>query len=252
MQTRVLALLFALFTLGVSAGTIDPNTPDSAYVEFGKQFPFVVRLCGQDNDDLKFCASAVVISPDTILTAAHVVKNCKTAKIITADDKSIDINIVIYPEKFDTGKFGYYDIAIGFLKEDIKLEFYPELYTDTDEENKVCTLSGYGMTGTFKTGLLKSDSLRRAGSNTVDSIDRGLLICDPSPSNKNRTKLEFLIASGDSGGGLFIGDKLAGIHSCVISSGKHSPRSAYTDTSGHTRISDHIEWIKQTIRNSKK
>jgi secreted trypsin-like serine protease len=55
--------------------------------------------------------------------------------------------------------------------------------------------------------------------------------------------LEFLIASGDSGGGLFIDNKLAGIHSCVMTVGKN-PQSKYGEESGHTRISNFIEWIE--------
>jgi hypothetical protein len=62
----------------------------------------------------------------------------------------------------------------------------------------------------------------------------------------SKTELEFLIASGDSGGGLFIDNKLAGINSCVMAVDK-KPDSTYNDESGHTRISKFIGWIKENI-----
>jgi len=95
------------------------------------------------------------------------------------------------------------------------------------------------------TGANNHDSKKRAGSNFIDRIEKDLLICSPSKRNdKNFTSLEFLIASGDSGGGLFIDTKLAGIHFCVMVTGKN-PQSKYGEESGHTRISNFIEWINE-------
>jgi hypothetical protein len=110
----------------------------------------------------------------------------------------------------------------------------------------VCSISGYGVTGTFVTGGIKIDGKKRAGSNIINHVDRDLLVCDPSPRSHNSriTELEFLIASGDSGGGLFIDGKLAGINSCVMRVGG-SPKSTYNEESGHTRISKFISWIKE-------
>jgi hypothetical protein len=95
-----------------------------------------------------------------------------------------------------------------------------------------------------------SDGKKRGGSNIIDKIDRELLVCTPSRAY-NKTELEFLIGSGDSGGGLFIDGKLAGINSCVMATdGK--PNSTYSDESGHTRISKYINWIETTINNHDK
>ncbi|NDC10768.1 MAG: hypothetical protein EBZ75_15805, partial [Oxalobacteraceae bacterium] len=61
-------IILAAASRVVTAGTIDPNTPDEKYVEFGRQFPFVVRIT--NNVDCKKCdkhheqhASAVIIRP---------------------------------------------------------------------------------------------------------------------------------------------------------------------------------------------
>lgn len=238
-------VLVLSFTSVLKAGTIDPNTSDEKYLEFGKKFPYVVMVCGKYEDKTSFCASGVAIKPKIVVTAAHVVKDCGIC-YITSEDKKIKADKVIYHNQFKDNIFGLYDIAICVLENDLILDFYPELYLDRDEVGKACTLSGFGITGNFNTGANISDSKRRGGSNYIDKIDRGLIVCSPSGSGP-KTSLEFLIASGDSGGGLFIGNKLAGIHSCVMTIGKN-PDSRYGHQSGHTRISDHIDWLKEIIK----
>lgn len=237
-------IALSLLVSSAYAGTIDPNTPDEKYIDFGKKFPYVGMLCGKYEDGTNFCASGVAIHHKVVLTAAHVVKNCSTC-YLSINDKKIHAPKVIYHNDFQDHIFGFYDIAVCLLEEEIGLDFYPELYSDRDEIGKQCTLSGFGITGTFITGAKISDGKKRAGSNYIDDIDRGLIVCSPSGPGK-KTTLEFLIASGDSGGGLFIGNKLAGIHSCVMTVGK-TPDSKYNNQSGHTRISDHLDWIRKVI-----
>lgn len=234
--------LIVLFSIGfLIAGTIDPSVPDEKYIEYGQSFNYVVSLCGKSIDDSNYCASAVIIKPKFILTAAHVVKDVATGYIVV-DGKKHKIEYFMYPKEYDHAKFGFYDIAIGKLLEQVDLKFYPPLYKDSDEIGKVCCMSGFGLTGTFRTGAIFSDNKRRAGSNIIDYIDKDLLICSPS-KDKLKTSLEFIIASGDSGGGLFIDGKLAGINSCVIAD--KSPKSDYLTESGHTRVSKYIDWIEE-------
>lgn len=242
-------LCFSLIFNTVLAGTIHPFTPDAKHVEYGKKFANIVKLCGSYEDKSMFCASAVVIDKNWILTAAHVVRNSKICIVHDKDkDQAFLVSEIICHKDFNDNGFGVADIALGYVEKDIVLDSYPELYTDNDEIGKICSISGYGFTGDFKTGAIKSDSFKRAGSNTIDSIDRDLLIC--TPSSLNRTELEFLIASGDSGGGLFINHKLAGINSCVLAIDKN-PNSNYSDEAGHTRISTYAPWIKEEISKKK-
>lgn len=230
-----------------SSGTIDPNISDAKYIEYGKDFKYVGKLCGTYEDDTLFCASAVVIRENIILTAAHVVKGYKDCKI-KIENKEFEITKFIWPLDFDQNQYGLNDIAIGFLKQKIQLNFYPELYDKEDELDKVCCIAGYGITGNFITGATTYDDQRRAGSNIIEEIDKQLLICRPSKStDKKRTSLEFLTASGDSGGGLFINNKLAGINSCISGKGKKGLKSTYDTESGHTRISIHRKWILKNI-----
>lgn len=239
-------LLF--FCIVAESGTIDPNVPDNKYIEYAKNFHYIVRIGGIENDGSQFAASAVIIDKKHILTAAHVVEKCKSCWIIL-DDKKINITEIIYHQDFDRDKFGFADIAIGKSKEDLILNFYPELYSESDEVGKVCCISGFGLTGNFNKGATHSDGLRRAGSNVIEDIYNDLLICSPSKgSSDNKTELEFLIGSGDSGGGLFIDGKLAGINSCVMCEPGNSPNSSYGDDGGHTRISKYIDWIRKNTR----
>jgi hypothetical protein len=238
--------LFLFFVLigPIYAGTIDPNTEDEKHKLYAKNFHYVGMLCGEyDNGDF-FCASAVAIDDFNILTAAHVVDNVKTC-ILTLDTNNVHCidNIVVH-KNFKSNQFGIADIAIGHSKTPFKLGFYPPLYTEKDENSKLCCMAGYGFYGTFLSGANKHDGIKRAGSNTIDSIEKNLLICSPSKRNSATfTSLEFMIASGDSGGGLFIDGKLAGIHSCVMAENKQ-PESKYGEQSGHTRLSDFLDWIQ--------
>jgi hypothetical protein len=246
---RLLSFFLCFFLLNICAvgGTIDPKTPDSKYIEYGSKFKCIAKLCGEYNDNTLFCGSAVVIKKNIILTAAHVVENYKKC-IVTVNDKDYKIKKFIWPKDFNKEIYGSNDIAIGFIEGNIELDSYPDLYSETDESDKICSISGYGVTGTFVDGALKHDGKRRAGTNTIDYIEKGVLVCSPSkPEDKNKTDLEFLIACGDSGGGLFIDTKLAGINSYVSNIGKDSPKSTYKTESCHIRISDHRNWILENI-----
>lgn len=243
---KLFTTLFLCFIglTNIYSGTIDPNIPDAKYLEYGQKFKYVGSLCGSyDNGDL-FCASAVAIDDHHILTAAHVVDGAKIC-IFSTENTAYKISTIIIHKNFESNKFGYADIALCYSDQAFGLKFYPPLYDGSDEEHKLSCMSGYGFTGTFVTGATKHDNKKRAGSNFIDRTENDLLICSPSKRNdKNFTSLEFLIASGDSGGGLFIGNKLAGIHSCVMVTGR-IPQSKYGEESGHTRISKFIEWIKE-------
>jgi hypothetical protein len=144
-----------------------------------------------------------------------------------------------------------HDIAIARLQRAIDLDFYPSLYEDNDETGKVCGMAGYGFHGNFKTGYLMSnyDNKKRAGSNIIDGIEGDVLTY--SIGQQNKTSLEFLISPGDSGGGLFIDQKLAGIHSFIYSI-KGKADGKYGNIGCSTRVSDYIDWINKTKKIIKK
>jgi len=213
----------------------------------------MIAAMGDDADyqknNNKFNGSAVLIDKRIILTAAHVAKISKHATV-ECDKQVADVLYFIIPIEYEEGKIGGngFDISVGYLKQEIVLDFYPELYSENDEVNRICSIAGFGITGTFDTGAIISDGRKRGGSNIVESIEDELLIC--SLQNKPQTQLEFLISNGDSGGGLFINKKLAGINSSIYTkSGRLN--SGRNNFSMHTRVSKHYNWIKRTVEEIK-
>jgi hypothetical protein len=250
--TTLLVLVSAADSL--RAGTRDPNTPDQKYLEFGKQFPWVARFravteitdkkTGEKRPTFQY-GSAVIIRPNWALTAAHLVHNATDHTILRDDGTEHALPAAIIPKEYDSENIGYYDLALCYSPTDFKLKFYTPLYAEQDEVGKAITIAGYGITGTFHTGCALSDGKKRAGHNKIDSHERAVLICSPS-SGMTRLPLEFMIAPGDSGGGMFIGNALAGINSFVMAADKN-PDSTYGDESAFTRISLYINWIESQI-----
>jgi hypothetical protein len=243
-------LRFVVFWFGgiaaALAGTRNPATPDENYVEFGEKFPFVVVLKAGDADNpakLRV-GSAVIIREHWILTAAHVVTQAQNISVVKTNNSVFPISHVVRHPEYKEDNVGYYDVALGYSPAPFDLQFYCPLYTDADEVGKAATISGFGIHGTFNTGAVAFDGKRRAGQNLIARAEKGVLIC--TPRKTGAFPLEFIITIGDSGGGLFIGNKLAGINSFLMAvDGK--PNGSYTDEAAHTRISLYAEWIENEI-----
>lgn len=258
-----LSSLLILFFLAIgaaqigAAGTRAPETADEKHVEFGKEFPAVVRIKLKCAEKFKTpegelltvyqVGSAVIIRPNWCLTAAHIFNGAVGAPTIIMDDGSeiVAAKSVSHPD-FNHDKIGWHDIALVYTPQTFKLLKYPTLYEDFDELNKLATISGYGDAGTFHTGGGKYDHRRRAGRNMIDRVVFGMLTCTASPK-ESALPLEFLIAPGDSGGGLFIDDKLAGISSFIAGKGK--PTGKYGDEACFTRVSLYVPWVERQIEN---
>jgi secreted trypsin-like serine protease len=246
-MTKLIKLLIIaiILTTNTFAGTIDPDVKDKQYLDHAKNFPYVILLVGITKKDIKYSGSAVAYKDNVILTAAHLFEDSKTSSVLVGN-KLIPIKKIVSHQKYKHDIFGKYDIAICLLSDTMKLEKYPELYEKDDELGKFCELSGYGATGNFLHGVISPGGLQRAGSNTIDGTNDFLLFCSPSVKH-NKTLLEFIIAAGDSGGGLFIDNKLAGIHSAVIEDKPNRHKSKYGTVSTHTRISKYRDWINSEI-----
>lgn len=241
----IIVILFCSCSFGFG-GTIDPNTSDTEYLAYAKHFDYVGYIEGVSVNSESYSASCVAIDDHHILTAAHIIYNSELSEV-QFGSKKFKIKKFIIPKEFKYDHSGRADIAIGYSLAPLNLRFYPELYENSNEIGKVCCICGYGKTGTFNSGAVLFDKQKRAGSNIIDDIKADLLICSPSQVSSDnqtlRTSLEILIAVGDSGGGLFIDGKLAGINSCVLSDTKVAT-SSYQDISGHTRISKFAHWIQ--------
>jgi secreted trypsin-like serine protease len=245
---KLMLILLMFFTSVSLGGTIEPSTSDTKYIEYGSKFHSVLPISCFDGVGVSN-GSAVAIEPNWIITAAHVVQGSSMWSVKINNKKYEIKKIFIHPE-YKEDVFGNGDIALGYLEEQLELDHYPDLYESRDEVGKLCSMAGWGLTGTFNTGVKISDGRRRGGSNFVDKIEKNVLICSPSRKNGKLTELEYLICSGDSGGALFIDSKLAGIHSSVLGyDGK--PDSTYGDESTHSRVSSYIPWIKEVLNEKK-
>lgn len=230
------------------AGTRDPDTPDSKYLEFGQQFRCVQQLrtvITEDDKDVYQFGSAVIIQPHWVLTAAHVVNETREPVLLMDGEQKFPLTTVFVHPEFKNRKFGFHDLALCYSPEDLGLEFYTPLYEDQDEVGKAVTIAGYGLAGTFHTGAQTADGKKRGGHNKIDGAASGILICTPSQAGK--LPLEFCITPGDSGGGMFIGNKLAGINSFLMAADKQ-PNGTYTDEAAHTRISLYTPWIRAQMK----
>lgn len=242
----ILILLYSGFTF---AGTRDPNTPDEKYVEFGKSFPWVVSI--ENTIDCENCkkthaqlASAVLIRPNWALTAAHVIKDAKD-NVLIVGEKRHPVTHAVYHQDFRDNRVGFHDIALCYSPDEFGLEFYTPLYKKTDEVGKAITIAGWGSTGTFLTGAGSTDGKKRAGHNRISGEYSTVLTC--SPARPKKFPLEFMIAPGDSGGGMFIGNELAGINSFLTAEDK-KPDGTYTDESAFTRVSLYVDWVEMQIK----
>lgn len=242
-------LLFLIVVLTIpttiTAGTRLDSVPDSKYLEYGAKHQCVLPIQGIMSDDLNatFRGSCVLIDPYHIITAAHVVSDSLTQNVVI-NNKVIPVSVIAVHSDFVFKKNGYNDIAVGRLSQPIEIDFYPKLYTGSDERGKVCSIAGWGHYGTLGKGYGPFDNKRRAGSNVVTSYYLDTLMVK---TDDEHTSLEFLICPGDSGGGMFIDQKLAGINSFIMAKdGKGD--ADYGDEGCFTRISKFEPWIRAVIK----
>jgi Trypsin len=258
-----LALLMTAATVAIAeAGTIRHDVDDSFYTDLATKFPSVGKL----NIDRGSTCSGTLVSSKWVLTAGHCVYD--KGKFINSATFSVGgssydgklahttsewVDNIDRKDKFYLG----HDIALIELDSSVTNVKPATLYTGTDELEKTGTFVGFGHTGNGITGEdEKSVFRKRAGTNNIDwtgvSIDRSnrILLSDfDDPRITEATDLEYSIAHGDSGGGMFINGYLAGVNSFVY--GRDERFANYTDTVGVTRVSSFIDWIGNTINNTR-
>lgn len=265
----VAAAVWAGSAPSASAGTIRHDGIDDVYLNFGSTF----RNVGQVEFSIGasgYLASGTLISPDWVLTAAHVVDGAtQWTFLLEGNTYTADpANLVAHPS-WDGGLLSGYDIGLAKLDTPVDvagLGISPAVrYAGSKELGQVGTAAGYGMTGTGLTGAEIFDGRKRAGQNVIDEFYQSLvpgeapriLLSDfdsgsrwdnTLPGRRTPKDLEYLIAPGDSGGGLFVptgdGWLLAGVHSFIMGL-DGNPDSDYGDISGHTRVSVFNDWIDE-------
>jgi len=149
------------------------------------------------------------------------------------------------------------DLALVHLAEPFDVD-PAVLYAGTLDYGDPITMVGYGAPGTDATGQMEFDGIERAGTNVVQAFGG-----DGTPgyswyapfmvfsdfNDIDPTPLEWLLSSGDSGGGLFISHDgqtyLSAIN--VIASGPFAPGFMQLCSTGSVQTAPFQDWIDSTI-----
>lgn len=238
-------LLLACLCLPVVAGTIDDRHPDSRYTEYATGFArYTLRIEAVSTHDTPMIATAVAIAEHYALTAGHVAKDLSIGFVSNGTTSWRIGKVHMHPEYRDGG-MGQADLALLEVPAGLALDFYPPLCEGGESEGSLVSIAGYGLTGRLSDGYTTDDGRLRAGTNTIERIDPGVIVCLAAPGS---SPLEYCIAPGCSGGPLFIAGRLAGINSYTSrDKGGPSLKSRAGEESGHCRLSEHLAWIRGIV-----
>ncbi|MEE8452394.1 MAG: trypsin-like serine protease, partial [Thermoguttaceae bacterium] len=197
------------------------------------------------------------------LTAGHVVSDTTSLSFGIGGEPYTAKSWISHP-KWDGDLLKGYDIGLVELDAAVPGITPAERYTGSDELGEVGTSVGFGMTGTGLTGAVDFDGEKRAGRNDIDvwlrtpgRTPRVFMSDFDNPAGTENVwgsneplPLEYLIAPGDSGGGVFANfggsELLIGIHSFGAAY-DGVVDSDYGDISGHTRVSSFNKWIDKVL-----
>ena len=258
--------MVAAAALPVSAMTIRADRLQKAYLNLGAQPEYAsVGKIDEMIGSFSSIGSGTLIAPDWVLTAAHMADDATAISFTIGGLKYDAAEWFVHPSWTGNLLAGY-DIGLVKLAAPAAGVVPAVRYEGAEEFGAVGTMVGYGLTGTGRTGAKTFDGQKRGGRNMIDfyagaaaESARVLLVDFDNPGNRRDNRfgsdvpldLEGLIAPGDSGGGLFIGDgaaaRLAGLTSYVRAfDGKND--SDYGDTAAFTRVSAFASWIDETMQ----
>ncbi|MBM4017320.1 MAG: trypsin-like serine protease [Planctomycetes bacterium] len=269
----VVAALSALCVLGLlpaaQAGTVRDDKPLDLYLSLTgqPQYASVGKLTIQAADGWYMGSGTLISNGDTawVLTAAHCVYDAIGLTFTIGGVNYAAKKWVANPNWTRNLSKGY-DIGLVQLGAEVVGVTPAFRYTGTGELGAVATIVGFAMTGTGLTGATKPAGNKLAGQNTIDKFASGnsknarILMTDfDNPRNRRDSimgsatplNLEYMVAPGDSGGGLFVTDKsgktyLAGVTS-FLQAYDGTLNSDYGDCGGFTRVSAFNSWINSII-----
>ncbi len=281
-QAAVLSLCLLLSAGAAQAGVIPDGANDGDYQALAAQPQYdAVGFAMRDNFQGVpiLDSSAILVAPDWVLTAAHteVTKQGAGANsTFTIGGETRNVVQTFQNPSFNGQIDSGFDVGLLKLDAPITNVTPAQLYSGTAASllGQTLTYVGYGKSGTGSTGATIASGTKRAGNNVGDELggptlapflggNQGfssqILFADfdssggpwGHPLGANQPiNLEYLIALGDSGGGLFIEQGgqhfLAGVHSIIFDLDPNGT-IGYGDIMGSTTLEQSLAWVLDTI-----
>jgi len=264
-HSRVAAVLVAVsLSLVAQAGVIRHDRDDSLYRALADE-PRYASAVAVEQDDAPHC-SGTLVGPSWVLTAAHCTGIGDLSTVPADGSRTSVSDVFVHPDYDPNSIVNGFDLALLKLESPVTSVSPAQRYRGNDEIGHVGTSVGYGWSGDGFSGLVTPPGTRRAGTNVIDSDDvvfgipNTLLtdfdnpldasfsnLGDPTPLD-----LEYLPASGDSGGPVFIDvdgrTLLAGVHKAVAFLGLvPDTYFVYGDILLLERVSPVNAWIDSVI-----
>ena len=273
----ILSGILLLLGSSIQAGVRRDDVSDTPFVELAASalYQSVGKLSFSVGSS-SYLASGVLISPDWVLTAGHVVGgndyrgggiNHLTFSLTTGGSVLSFAASDWYAHPGWTTTQGDmlagYDLGLIHLQSSVSAIQAASLYLSESLQIQAGTMVGYGSTGTGITGFLAGTAgTKRAGQNMIEAQGDGVTISssilfvdfDQPGTDVNNVvggdvplPLEYLIAPGDSGGGLFVTQNqqtfLVGISSFTWGILDGTANSSYGDVAGFTSTTSQLAWI---------